>query len=45
MLKLNFQYFDYLMLRDDSLENTLTLGKTVQEEKGKTDDEVSEWHH
>ena len=27
MLKLNLQYFDYLMWRTDSLENTLILGK------------------
>ena len=28
MLKLKFQYFGYLMLRADSLEKTLMLGKT-----------------
>ena len=27
MLKLKFQYFDYLMQRTDSLEETLMLGK------------------
>ena len=27
MLKLKLQYFDYLMQRTDSLENTLMLGK------------------
>ena len=27
MLKLKFQYFDHLMQRADSLENTLMLGK------------------
>ena len=27
MLKLKFQYFDHLMLRTDSLEKTLMLGK------------------
>ena len=27
MLKLKLQYFDYLMQRADSLENTLMLGK------------------
>ena len=27
MLKLKFQYFGYLMLRTDSLEKTLMLGK------------------
>ena len=28
LLKLKFQYFDHLMLRADSLEKTLMLGKT-----------------
>ena len=28
MLKLKFQYFGHLMLRTDSLEKTLMLGKT-----------------
>ena len=28
MLKLKLQYFGYLMLRTDPLENTLMLGKT-----------------
>ena len=28
MLKLKVQFFDHLMLRTDSLEKTLTLGKT-----------------
>ena len=28
MLKLKLQYFDHLMQRADSLENTLMLGKT-----------------
>ena len=28
MLKLKLQYFGYLMLRTDSCENTLVLGKT-----------------
>ena len=27
MLKLKLQYFDHMMQRDDSLENTLMLGK------------------
>ena len=27
MLKLKLQYFGHLMRRDDSLENTLTLGR------------------
>ena len=34
MLKLKFQYFGYLMLRADSLEKTLMLGKTEGRRKG-----------
>ena len=34
MLKLKFQYFDYMMQRSDSLEKALMLGKTEgQDEK------------
>ena len=40
MLKLKLQYFGHLMRRTDSLENTLMLGKTGQEEKGTTEDEM-----
>ena len=36
MLKLNLQYFGHLMLRVDSLEKTLMLGKI--EGKGQGDD-------
>ena len=43
MLKLKLQYFGHLMLRNDSLEKTLMLGKI--EEKGMTEDERVEWHH
>ena len=33
-LKLKLQYFGHLMQRANSLEKTLMLGKTRQEEKG-----------
>ena len=36
MLKLNLQYFGHLMLRTDSLEKTMMLGKI--EEGGEGDD-------
>ena len=42
MLKL--QYLVHLMQRADSLEKTIMLGKTVQEEKGTTEDEMAGWH-
>ena len=47
MLKLKLQYFGYLMQRVDSLEKTLReSGRDWgQEEKGKTEDEMAEWHH
>ena len=45
-LKLRLQYFDHLMQRSNSLENTLMLGKIEgREEKGMTDDEMVGWHH
>ena len=44
-LKLKLQYFGHLMQRSDSLEKTLMLGKTRQEEKEITEDEMVEWHH
>ena len=40
MLKLKLQYFGHLMFRVDSLEKTLMLGKTEEEEKGVTEDEM-----
>ena len=44
MLKL--QYCGHLMLRADSLEKSLMLGKIErQEEKGMTEDEIFGWHH
>ena len=47
MLKLKLQYFGHLMWRVDSLEKTLMeSGRDWgQEEKGKTEDEMAEWHH
>ena len=45
MLKLKLQYFGHLMGRADSMEKTLMLGKTGQEEKGTTEDETAGWHH
>ena len=38
MLKLKLEYFGHLMRRADSLEKTLMLGKT-------TEDEMVGWHH
>ena len=34
MLKLKFQYLDHLMQSADSMEKTLTLGKTTKGEEG-----------
>ena len=45
MLKLMFQYFGHLMLRADSFEKTLMLGKIEQEEKETTEDEMVGWHY
>ena len=45
MLKLKLQYFGHLMRRADSFEKILMLGKTEQEEKGTTEDEMAGWHH
>ena len=42
MLKLKLQYFGHLMRRVDLLEKTLMLGGIGQEEKGTTEDEMSE---
>ena len=44
MLKLKLQPFGHLM-RTDSFEKTLMLGKRRQEEKGTTEDEMVGWHH
>ena len=47
MLKLKLQYFGHLMLRSDSFEKTLMLGKIEgwEREKGTTEDELAGWHH
>ena len=45
MLKLKLQYFGHLMQRTDSFEKTLMLGKTEEEEKGTTEDEMVGWYH
>ena len=43
MLKLKFQYFDYLMERANSFPEA---GKDwEQKEKGATEDEMGGWHH
>ena len=44
MLKLNLQYFD-LVQRNDSLEETLMLGKIEGGGEGTTEDEMVGWHH
>ena len=44
MLKLKLQYFGHLMWRVNSLEKTLMLGGIGgQEEKGTTEDEMTQW--
>ena len=43
MLKVKLHYLGYLMA--DSLEKTLMLGGSGQEEKGTTEDEMAGWHH
>ena len=46
MLKLKLKYFGHLMLRTDSLEKTLMLGKTEgRRRRGMTQDEMVGWHH
>ena len=46
MLKLKLQYFGHLMLRTDSLEKILMLGKTERRRrKGRQEDEIVGWHH
>ena len=42
MLKLKLLYFSHLMLRTDSLEKTLMLGRT---EDGRRRNETVGWHH
>ena len=46
MLKLKLQYFDHLMQRIDSLENTSMLGNTEDgRREGISKDEMVGWHH
>ena len=47
MLKLKLQYFGHLLQRVDSLEkkNPDAGRDWGQEEKGKTEDEMTGWHH
>ena len=46
MLEPKLQYFGHLMQRADSLEKTLTLGKTeTKEEKETAENEIVGWHH
>ena len=45
MLKLKLQYFDHLMRRVDSLEDSDGGKDWGQEEKGMTEDEMAGWHH
>ena len=42
---LKLQHFGHLMRRVNSLEKTLMLGKTEEEEKGVTEDEIFGWNH
>ena len=44
MVKLKLQYFDHMMQRTDSFEETLMKGWR-QEEKGMTEDGMVGWHH
>ena len=45
MLTLKLQYFDHLMQRVDSLEDSDAGRDWGQEEKGTTEDEMAGWHH
>ena len=45
MLKLKLQYFSHLMLRTNSLEKTLLLGKTEGGKRRGRQDEMVGWHH
>ena len=44
MIKLKLQYFDHLMRRVDSLEDSDAERHWGQEEKGMTQDEMAGWH-
>ena len=46
MLKLKLQYFGHMLLRADSLQKTLMLGKVEDRRRmGTTEDEMVEWRH
>ena len=45
MLKLKLQYFGHLILRADSLEKTMMLGKIEVRRRGDNEDEKVRWHH
>ena len=45
MLKLKLLYFDHLMRRVDSLEDSDAGRDWGQEKKGTTEDEIAGWHH
>ena len=45
MLKLKLQYFGHLMLRANSLEKTLMLGKIEGRRRRGRQDEMAGWHH
>ena len=45
MLKLKLQYFGHLMLRVDSLEETLMLGGIGGRRRRGQQDEMARWHH
>ena len=45
MLKLKLKYFGHLMLRAESLEKTLMLGKIEGRRKRGGQDEMVGWHH
>ena len=44
-LMLKLQYFDHLMQKEDSLENTDAGKDWGQEEKGTIEDVIFRWHH
>ena len=45
MLKLKLQYYGHLMRKVDSLEDSDAGRDWVQEEKGKTENEMAGWHY
>ena len=45
ILKRKLQYFGPLMLTADSLEKSLTLGKTKGRRRRGRQDEMAVWHH